>query len=160
MNRVVALVIDRRTEKVIGVGIENDIGSRSFCSIDALKKFKIAISNGRIVENEMLLNSYDGVEYVYLNTNPNAVQNSDIVSARNLLSKKKITVYHGTKVLNLVPTYGKGKSGNDYGVGFYTTPILNLAREWSYSSYSRGGACYVYELYGDYYSMTKQTQNE
>ena len=160
MNRVVALVIDRRTEEVVGVGIENDIGSRSFCSMDAIRKFEVAISNGRIVENEVLLDSYEGVEYVYLNTNPTAIQNRDIVSARNLLSKKKITVYHGTKELNLVPMYGKGKRGNDYGVGFYTTPILNLAREWSCSSYSRGGACYVYELYGDYYSMTKQTQNE
>ena len=82
------------------------------------------------------------------------------MSVKDLLSDVRIAVYHGTKELNLVPMYGKGKRGNDYGVGFYTTPILNLAREWSCSSYSRGGVCYVYELYGDYYSMTKQTQNE
>ena len=64
---------------------------------------------------------------------------------KDLLLDVRVTVYHGTKKLNIVPIYGKGKSGNDYGVGFYTTPILNLAREWSCSSYSRGGACYVYE---------------
>lgn len=60
MNRVVALVIDRRTEEIIGVGIENDIGSRSFCSMDAIRKFEVTISNGRVVENEILLGSYEG----------------------------------------------------------------------------------------------------
>ncbi len=44
------------------------------------------------------------------------------------------TVYHGSSNVVSKPVYGYRKRENDYGIGFYCTENLNLAREWSCSS--------------------------
>lgn len=45
----------------------------------------------------------------------------------------KIVLYHGScsKIEN--PVFGKGKTYNDYGQGFYCTEHIELAKEWSCS---------------------------
>ncbi|MGN0169233.1 MAG: DUF3990 domain-containing protein [Lachnospiraceae bacterium] len=40
-------------------------------------------------------------------------------------------IYHGSSEIIEHPVYGKGKSYNDYGRGFYCTESLELAREWA-----------------------------
>lgn len=40
-------------------------------------------------------------------------------------------VYHGSPQLVSVPLYGEGKAWNDYGLGFYCTQDLELAKEWA-----------------------------
>lgn len=57
----------------------------------------------------------------------------------------QLTVYHGTKVKNLIPTYGKGRVENDYGQGFYTSEDLTLAKEWAWSPFTKGDVGYVYK---------------
>ena len=42
-----------------------------------------------------------------------------------------ITLYHGSREIVSKPEYGKGKSYNDYGSGFYCTKEIDLAREWA-----------------------------
>lgn len=42
-----------------------------------------------------------------------------------------ITLYHGSNHEVGQPVFGKGKSDNDYGSGFYTTEDKDLAKEWS-----------------------------
>ena len=41
------------------------------------------------------------------------------------------TLYHGS--INRIerPRFGFGKRNNDYGLGFYCTEILDLAKEWA-----------------------------
>ena len=60
--------------------------------------------------------------------------------------KDKITIYHGSKYIIDKPVYGGGKSNNDYGLGFYCTEDIELAKEWSVSSEENGYAN-IYELY-------------
>lgn len=43
---------------------------------------------------------------------------------------KKI-LYHGSSHIIQKPIYGHGKSYNDYGLGFYCTEHLELAKEWA-----------------------------
>lgn len=43
----------------------------------------------------------------------------------------KIVLYHGSPEIIEVPIYGKGKSYNDYGKGFYCTQHIELAKEWA-----------------------------
>lgn len=43
----------------------------------------------------------------------------------------KITIYHGSNKIIGKPIYGVGKPYNDYGLGFYCTKHLELAKEWS-----------------------------
>lgn len=52
----------------------------------------------------------------------------------------KITLYHGS--VNIVdnPEYGKGKPYNDYGLGFYLTEDLELAKEWAVDQFADGYA--------------------
>lgn len=40
-------------------------------------------------------------------------------------------LYHGSPSIIEVPVWGKGKVNNDYGLGFYCTEHLDLAKEWS-----------------------------
>ena len=43
----------------------------------------------------------------------------------------KIILYHGSKDKIEKPIYGAGKAYNDYGVGFYCTEHIELAKEWA-----------------------------
>lgn len=53
---------------------------------------------------------------------------------------KLITIYHGSKQLVEVPTFGLGRKNNDFGLGFYCTESIDLAKEWAVSSLSDGFA--------------------
>ncbi len=46
-------------------------------------------------------------------------------------SMEKQIIYHGSSEIIRKPLYGKGKPYNDYGVGFYCTEHLELAKEWA-----------------------------
>lgn len=43
----------------------------------------------------------------------------------------KITLFHGTSEKIVVPTYGLGEKKHDYGMGFYLTGNIDLAKEWA-----------------------------
>lgn len=58
---------------------------------------------------------------------------------------KKMTIYHGSKDIIKKPEYGKGKPYNDYGLGFYCTEYLDLAKEWACDD-KHGGYANKYEL--------------
>ena len=40
-------------------------------------------------------------------------------------------LYHGSQQIVQAPVFGKGKKENDYGLGFYCTQSLELAKEWA-----------------------------
>ena len=40
-------------------------------------------------------------------------------------------LYHGSKLIIQHPAFGKGNPENDYGLGFYCTRELELAKEWA-----------------------------
>jgi hypothetical protein len=54
--------------------------------------------------------------------------------------QKHLTVYHGSKQIVEVPTFGLGRKNNDFGLGFYCTESSDLAKEWAVSSLSDGFA--------------------
>ena len=39
-------------------------------------------------------------------------------------------IYHGSKDIIEKPEFGKGNQKNDYGLGFYCTENVELAKEW------------------------------
>ena len=41
------------------------------------------------------------------------------------------TLYHGSSLIIEKPEYGKGNKHNDYGLGFYCTENIELAKEWA-----------------------------
>lgn len=47
-------------------------------------------------------------------------------------------LYHGSKDIIEKPIYGQGKKYNDYGLGFYCTDNIELAKEWG-TSFERSG---------------------
>lgn len=54
-----------------------------------------------------------------------------------------IKIYHGSKEIIEKPIYGFGKTYNDYGIGFYCTYELDMAKEWGVSLNQDGYAnCY------------------
>lgn len=55
-------------------------------------------------------------------------------------------VYHGSKDIILKPIYGKGNIRNDYGLGFYLTENLELAKEWACSNSITNGFANKYEI--------------
>lgn len=54
-------------------------------------------------------------------------------------------LYHGSPVIVERPEFGYGKTYNDYGLGFYCTDSLEMAKEWG-SSADRDGYANCYEL--------------
>lgn len=52
----------------------------------------------------------------------------------------KMILYHGSPEIIQNPEFGKGKSYNDYGRGFYCTEHLELAKEWSCTENADGYA--------------------
>ena len=53
---------------------------------------------------------------------------------------KLITIYHGSEKIVETPTFGLGRKNNDFGLGFYCTESIDLAKEWAVSSLSDGFA--------------------
>lgn len=51
---------------------------------------------------------------------------------------KLIIIYHGSEQIVEVPTFGRGKKNNDFGMGFYCTQSDHLAKEWAVSSLRNG----------------------
>ena len=54
-------------------------------------------------------------------------------------------LYHGSETILERPEYGKGNPYNDYGLGFYCTEHVELAKEWACKDAS-GGYVNSYEL--------------
>ena len=52
----------------------------------------------------------------------------------------KINVYHGSSLIIEHPVFGVGNPNNDYGLGFYCTENIELAKEWACSNESDGYA--------------------
>lgn len=58
-------------------------------------------------------------------------------------------LYHGSSTIIEKPMYGYGKPYNDYGLGFYCTDNLEMAKEWGVSKEQNGYAnCYEIEWDG------------
>lgn len=61
----------------------------------------------------------------------------------------KLTVYHGSSVIIEKPQFGVGNPNNDYGLGFYCTETLDLAKEWACSAETDGYANkYILDMSG------------
>ena len=50
----------------------------------------------------------------------------------------QITIYHGSEKIVEQPTFGMGRKNNDFGLGFYCTANVELAKEWAVSSLRSG----------------------
>jgi hypothetical protein len=55
------------------------------------------------------------------------------------------TLYHGSRRIIERPEFGKGNIHNDYGLGFYCTEELELAKEWAAGD-KTGGFANIYAL--------------
>ena len=55
------------------------------------------------------------------------------------------TIYHGSSAIIEKPVSGQGKRYNDYGLGFYCTDHLNMAKEWGVSK-DQNGYANIYEI--------------
>ena len=54
-------------------------------------------------------------------------------------------IYHGSKSIIKKPIYGYGKKYNDYGLGFYCTENIEMAKEWAVNIDNNGYAN-IYDL--------------
>ena len=50
----------------------------------------------------------------------------------------KLILYHGSSEIIEKPEFGKGKTYNDYGRGFYCTEHIELAKEWACTENTNG----------------------
>ena len=54
--------------------------------------------------------------------------------------ESKVSIYHGSTKIIEKPTFGVGNPNNDYGLGFYCTETIELAKEWACSTEKDGYA--------------------
>jgi len=64
----------------------------------------------------------------------------------------QITIYHGSEKIVEQPTFGMGRKNNDFGLGFYCTTNMELAKEWAVSSL-RSGLYNQYSLDTEYLNI-------
>ena len=58
-------------------------------------------------------------------------------------------LYHGSEKIIQKPIYGQGKKYNDYGLGFYCTDSIDMAKEWGVKKDTDGYAnCYELDCNG------------
>lgn len=57
-----------------------------------------------------------------------------------------MVIYHGSKDIIEKPEFGKGNKKNDYGLGFYCTENVDLAKEWACSNNQTNGYANEYEI--------------
>lgn len=57
----------------------------------------------------------------------------------------KKDIYHGSEKIIENPVYGMGKTYNDYGLGFYCTESIEMAKEWGVR-YDKNGYANHYEI--------------
>ena len=63
--------------------------------------------------------------------------------------KASLLLYHGSQKIIQQPVWGYGNPHNDYGLGFYCTESLDLAKEWACTEASSGFAnCYRLNMSG------------
>lgn len=55
-------------------------------------------------------------------------------------------IYHGSKDIIEKPEFGKGNKKNDYGLGFYCTENVEIAKEWACSNNETNGYANKYEI--------------
>ena len=55
-------------------------------------------------------------------------------------------IYHGSRDIIEKPEFGKGNQKNDYGLGFYCTENVELAKEWACSDNETNGYANQYEI--------------
>jgi hypothetical protein len=58
---------------------------------------------------------------------------------------QNLTVYHGSQQVIKTPVFGEGNPRNDYGMGFYCTQDIELAKEWACTE-EIGGYANQYEV--------------
>ena len=60
-----------------------------------------------------------------------------------------VTIYHGSHMIIKKPVFGEGNPRNDYGLGFYCTHDIALAKEWACTEEGNGYANqYEFDLTG------------
>lgn len=57
----------------------------------------------------------------------------------------KKRIYHGSENIIRQPAFGMGKKYNDYGMGFYCTESIEMAKEWGVG-FNRNGYANAYDL--------------
>lgn len=72
---------------------------------------------------------------------------------------KFITIYHGSEKNIETPVFGAEKKNNDFGLGFYCTQSIDLAKEWAVSSL-RDGFANEYELNTEYLKILNLNSTE
>lgn len=69
------------------------------------------------------------------------------------------TIYHGSEKIIEKPRFCFGKSYNDYGLGFYCTEVLDMAKEWGVS-HDHDGFANIYQIETDGLSMLNLNSSE
>ena len=68
-------------------------------------------------------------------------------------------IYHGSKDVIEKPKFGYGKRYNDYGLGFYCTDSIEMAKEWGVSL-DRDGFANIYDIEMDGLSVLDLNSNQ
>lgn len=69
-------------------------------------------------------------------------------------------IYHGSKDIIEKPEFGRGNARNDYGLGFYCTENVELAKEWACTNNETNGYANKYELDLSEYNVFDLRKNE
>lgn len=142
----VLAILKDENGKTIGakIRLDNKVLGYTSNEISQLKRKGLQLINAVITSDGFVRAREGKLPVEIFNTKPTIIEQRDISNANKLLNSNIIVLYHGNKDKNMVPKFGFGKSDTDYGIGFYTTPDKELAKEWAWSGYTKGTHGYVH----------------
>lgn len=144
MIRALAILIDDNG-KTIGARLVNNKNEIIDVSTQKLKEHTDEkIENAVIDSNGYLRAKKGNLPKIIKKNKPNTIEHAEMQKVQKLLGQGTITIYHGNKDKNMIPTYGVGEENNDYGRGFYTTPDIESGKEWAMSAYTSGSTGYLH----------------
>ncbi len=141
MEKVIVIgILEDEKGNTVGARVQNSFGEKQNFTTSEIQSFRVfwECSNATIDKNGFVRAKNGYLERIYIQTNFRGIEKGIQKEATKLLEPNIIEVYHGNKNKDMVPKYDYGKSEYDYGSGFYLTPNIELAKEWSQSSYSVG----------------------
>lgn len=141
---VLGILVDK-SGKTIGARIQ-DQQNIVDVTTEQLKNTDIEFENAIVDVNGYVRSKSGTLNKIVINTRPNAIEQSEILSVNKIQKQSVIQIYHGNKDCNMQPAYGLGGADNDYGKGFYTTPNKELAKEWAWGAYTSGNKAYVHSF--------------
>lgn len=143
MQVALGILVDG-TGRTVGARLLLDGQVRDLSTAELVQCVGLSLDNAVVDKNGYVRAKSGRLKRINKDVGKGKLARMDYASTQRLLRESELVLYHGNKDKGMRPRFGVGGSSNDFGSGFYTTPDVQLAKEWAWSRYTQGLRGYVH----------------